>query len=1290
MNPTSSQIERLKRDPSYAVTFDAIYGAGASKQFMGEQQEEEAPTDESKPLFSVRDTAKSVVQGVNNAVRETGDLLEGGADFLDDKLDLGGLVIGENADNGIIDWQSTKRQKEEGTGNIIFGKYGENDNIFTKIPKMSEPTTILGEFVVPISQFSAGFLTGQKLLKGIQVATKTGQFAKSMITGGIADFTVFDEHEARLSDWIESNPYEISTPITRYLESDEDDSMLEGRLKNAIEGSIIGGTLEGTIMFLGLRRAKRLKEKRLENDKKSFDEINAEESKNIEDAINESDEVGEFRYKDLEDLEVGENVTSNYQSFKETSSSTTKEIITETSRTKKGREALEDEMTENAINIKIKRASKKDKELANKFLDGDVVTASKINSLSKLLKESVDEKGNFRLGDVLDKHFGSGSNYKATPESTLLILDEIVKFAKANNKKLGKTQTWEQTQKKAEALVENPTDVIVAMERSGNSLDDIAEVVHASRVLEDTFAGQLQDALTKRYRGEISQEQVEQLVSILHVLAESSSKVKTGLGRGLNIYKATPEGVTLSNEQFMKRFNALERTKKWYPKTAKEQARYNEMLMNLRDPEQVRTFLQTIRNVSKLGGWTEKLNEIFINAILSSPKTHAINITSNTFQTLITPMELILGGALKGDALRVREGVDIYVGLVKHFNDAFKIGYRALKEDKNFLDYTSKIDMPRRAWDGRTGQIINTSGRALASMDEFFKQLNYRAKLHAKSIQDVLLEESAKGTSKINAKDFAKKVEVKFKEGFDKTGLKPSLNDASKESLEWAQRNTYTLKLKEKVEIYNVLSGEIKSQNRSVVGSGVQSIINDVPILRQIIPFVGTPTNIMREVWSRIPYLARLQGEHAHKLYHGSPTERATALGKEVFGGTLLVGASGLALAGKITGGGSKDPVIRKQQLASGWKPYSFKVGDDYYSFERLDPWGMFFGIVGDIGEIGGEYLDANEDKEKYDELAQLMYGCKLALINQMECNLTEEDIEGYLDVPRHSGGILSGNAMLSYSQAVVKNLASKTYVKGLSDFIDVLSKGEDYTWAKWWRQKQRSMIPTVLTKVKQDDYYREVRTSLDAWKSGIPYWNETLEPKYDATGRKMERMGSYLDNLVFPITKSSQGDDIVRNGLAELNHRFSTLKTKMGTNSNIDLLNYRNKSGKTAHLKINELLETKKYKNSSGDYLTLNQALEKLMTSKDYINAEDGGLGLYTDDLKLNKNAKYTGSKVLTIQNIINEYRSYAREDVIDMTEFQFNGISLSKALARDKFINKESKLSQNKDKSFLELLTQ
>src|SRR5687768_10912177 len=93
-------------------------------------------------------------------------------------------------------------------------------------------------------------------------------------------------------------------------------------------------------------------------------------------------------------------------------------------------------------------------------------------------------------------------------------------------------------------------------------------------------------------------------------------------------------------------------------------------------------------------------------------------------------------------------------------------------------------------------------------------------------------------------------------------------------------------------------------------------------------------------------------------------TLRAQALGK--WGGGATLAATGIyyASSGIVTGGGPTDPTLRRsQEELTGWKPYSVRIGDTYYSYGRLSPLGSLLGMVADYTEIRGSIDDAKAEE---------------------------------------------------------------------------------------------------------------------------------------------------------------------------------------------------------------------------------------------------------------------------------------------------------------------------------------
>ncbi|AJA44482.1 DNA/RNA non-specific endonuclease [Frischella perrara] len=128
--------------------------------------------------------------------------------------------------------------------NLIM-EYGFNVETQNPIQlgEVPEPETISGALTRGVSQFLIGFIPVSRTLKFIKPISKMGELGKGAIAGGITDFTVFAPHEERLSNLVQSFK-ELQNPVTEYLQADPDDSAAEGRLKNVLEGLLIGGLAE--------------------------------------------------------------------------------------------------------------------------------------------------------------------------------------------------------------------------------------------------------------------------------------------------------------------------------------------------------------------------------------------------------------------------------------------------------------------------------------------------------------------------------------------------------------------------------------------------------------------------------------------------------------------------------------------------------------------------------------------------------------------------------------------------------------------------------------------------------------------------------------------------------------------------------------------------------------------------------------------------------------------------------------------------------------------------------------
>ena len=156
-----------------------------------------------------------------------------------------GLNAASDASHGIAEWLNKNVINLDGVANAIGVTEDKNHLRFSDGAMPAKPASVTGTLVNDVSQFVTGFVTAGRFLKVVGVAPAAsvgGAVAQGMVKGAITDATVFDPHEERLSNLIQSYP-RLANPITEYLAADPSDGAGEGRLKNALEGLAIGGVV---------------------------------------------------------------------------------------------------------------------------------------------------------------------------------------------------------------------------------------------------------------------------------------------------------------------------------------------------------------------------------------------------------------------------------------------------------------------------------------------------------------------------------------------------------------------------------------------------------------------------------------------------------------------------------------------------------------------------------------------------------------------------------------------------------------------------------------------------------------------------------------------------------------------------------------------------------------------------------------------------------------------------------------------------------------------------------------
>ncbi len=240
-------------------SFDSDYAARLTAEAADEDEREARARQRQLQLESEQRQAARQGQGSPTSAEASPGTDPGAPDEDRDFLDsLDGLVKGIGG--GLRDAGVNIGQTALDLGGLV--ESGIDLDVLVPDVELDEGDTA-GQIARPIVQFASGFfpaLGAMKALKGIGAVSKalttvrnsgtfgravTSTVARDVVAGSVTDFSVFDPHEARLSDLL--NDLGVNNPVVEYLRADENDSELEGRVKNVLEGAGLGLIADGLI-----------------------------------------------------------------------------------------------------------------------------------------------------------------------------------------------------------------------------------------------------------------------------------------------------------------------------------------------------------------------------------------------------------------------------------------------------------------------------------------------------------------------------------------------------------------------------------------------------------------------------------------------------------------------------------------------------------------------------------------------------------------------------------------------------------------------------------------------------------------------------------------------------------------------------------------------------------------------------------------------------------------------------------------------------------------------------------
>lgn len=1087
-------------------------------------------------------------------INSTTDLTEGIGDTLGEMTGVGGFRYGKDANNGLIEYvgyeQAIQDKNVKGILSPITGNIGVKDAYTIKgfFYNPDDPdndnhtTTTTGQFVETIGQFLIGFKGADKLLKASKFSpatTKLGKFGEVTSKGAIADFVAFDDDSGRLTDLLSQYAPETVDKYLGYLKSDPTDTWWEGRLKNSIEGAGIGSIAE--VLFRMARVGKN----------QIFGDTSSKQVKEDLAVINKTQET----------LDTIKNKLDNATSISERMKLINEAVDDSLKKTFKTKKSL---TAKNKTTILRNLADTDLKENFKRWERGAITTEEAFN-----IPQAFINLETFRGGISLDgmKTFKSfyDAIYKYNQKFSKKVTDEAVK-RKAVNDYGGGDQAISR--------------VFQDFSKFADNIDNTSSLIFAHEVALTSLMNAFPKfvRLYKSGQSKYTAKDMDMLYFMVDNMMNNRKTVASASGRNLRVFQLTKEQFDNSKiieEQILKDIQSY----KNYGGGQKGFERFLDQVAKADNPDAVRKVINlTWRNKT----WNV-LNEYWINALLSSPKTQMVNAVSNGVLMTVRPIEEIVGNKISqmissGDQIKAQaykrqldesittlSSLSHYVGDAnRYFVEAFKNGDQILQKgdiQAGKLDTANVKSIPTKYG----GEVIRLPSRFLNAGDEWFKQINYRAKLKGIAVRE---GKRAIQEGTLKAKNLKQWVDEFMRQGFDESGLRGT----NEEALRYAEENTFT----------NELVG---------ITAKFQEMIIANPFLKQFFPFVKTPFNIAKAVADRTPFGA-LYRSADFLGKSGDPRQIAKVRGQFAVGSIVLGAGYLLAQNGTISGrtnykGDGKplhaykdQELLRQKKSGTGFKQYSIKFSNgQQFSFGQLDPFGALLGIMADFVTV--------YDQLTQEEIERIGMNSNMWLYNQDGDNPLN-----FLQKTQIFGSALT--------KGVQRNILSKTYLKAMTDIIDAINSEDGNKLERYLSQKADSFVPNIFKKVLNDPFYRDTRDLLDTvlYRMGV---GEVASPRYNSLGEPHRDSDSFVKRLfknsidIFGTTKIKE--DIVAQELLRLGKGLPQWKEM------IDGIPYKEfKKGKfSAWDRINQLLSTTKRNGK-----TLREALEEEIKSSDYLRRED------------------------------------------------------------------------------------
>jgi hypothetical protein len=530
---------------------------------------------------------------------------------------------------------------------------------------------------------------------------------------------------------------------------------------------------------------------------------------------------------------------------------------------------------------------------------------------------------------------------------------------------------------------------------------------------------------------------------------------------------------------------------------------------SLETPSQVSKFIHD----SQKATFPQMLQEFWINALLSGPITHAKNMIGNAAVAVLSLGETAATAGVgkirealgnKAERVHIGETRANFFGLIQGAQDGLVAAKYAFKHEEQFThnqtveqykyqaipskrivlktydvgspEYSARLESLAKArahGENLTGEKltarvaelvrkpefdmiaeakekaveiggkqIRTPGRLLTAEDQIFKGIAYRQKLNE------LAYRQARNEGLVG-------------DAFNNKVAKLT-TDPSEPMMQEARKNAD----------YQTFTNSLGR-----TGVALQMFANSHLLAKLIVPFIRTPLNLLKYANERSVTGVFSREVRANLSGVNGKIAQDTQIARMAIGTSIAAYTMYMVQQGTITGSGPSDQKERAVLMLSGWKPYSIKIGENYYSYDWLDPFSTIMGISADLGTFAhGVAADSEE----------------------------------------------MGSLAVNLLASVAKMVTSKSSLRGVSDVMQAVSNPDRYG-GRYIQNLAGTVVPSAVAQYARthDEYQREARTVVDVIKSRVPGKRQELFVRRDIWGEPLPMGDNLGPDAISPIAMS-------------------------------------------------------------------------------------------------------------------------------------------------------------------------